>query len=275
MLSVFLRGLTATVDLLFAPLAWWPPLVGLTVVALATACLALLVIKRTSNQARLRAAKNGMYAALLEMRLFNDDLGAILRAQLDVFRFNGRYLRASLVPVLWLIVPFGLLLAQLEAFYAYDGLTPHAPTLVTAHVKAGQALAAQSASLEVPTGIRTDTPAVWFPATSDLVWRIVPDSASEALVVIHTGSQALAKTVVVSGGVARRSPVRPSATWRAELADPSEAPLPVESPFDRVSVAYPARALTIAGWATPWWGVYGALTLVFGLALSRLFRVEI
>src|SRR5579862_9037227 len=113
-----MRGLTTVFDAIFAPLGWVSPMLGLALAALVTSVLALVVVKHTSNQARVRRAKDGMYAALLEMRLFNDDIAAVLRAQWDVLRSNGRYLAAAFVPVLWLILPFGLVAAELDAFYA-------------------------------------------------------------------------------------------------------------------------------------------------------------
>jgi hypothetical protein len=285
------RGATAVADVLFYPLAWLSPLVGLAVVALVTAILALWVVRRTSDQGRVRAAKNGMYAALLEMRLFNDDLAAILRAQGTVLKYNARYLRASLVPILWLIAPFGLLFAQLECYYAYRGLTPHEPALVTAHVRPGppgtaalgtpEALGTTTAgpmplmTLETPPAIRADTPAMWFPSSGEVVWRVVPEAAGEYAIRIRLGSATLTKTLVVSDAVGRRSTVRPAAVWIDQFEYPSEPPLPADSPVEAITVGYPPRDLTILGWRTPWIVIYGALTVLFGLALGRVFRIEL
>jgi|SRR5579864_4140805 len=280
------RGATAVVDVLFYPLAWLSPLVGLAVVALVTAILALWVVKRTSDQARLRAAKNGMYAALLEMRLFNDDLAAILRAQGAVIASNARYLRASLVPILWLIVPFGLLVVHLESYYAYRGLTPNEPALVTAHVRPGApgvagapgapaAATTEPLTLEAPPGIRADTPAVWFPSSGEVVWRVVPEAAGEYTIRIRQGSATLTKTVVVSDAVRRRSTVRPAVSWIDQIEYPSEPPLPADGHVDAITIGYPPRELTIFGWRTPWIVIYGALTVLFGLALGRVLRVEL
>ena len=273
-MTTFNRGATAVVDVLFHPLAWLPPIVGLAVVALVTATLALWVVKRTSDQGRVRAAKNGMYAALLEMRLFNDDLGAILRAQGDVLKYNARYLRASLVPILWLIVPFGLLVVHLESYYACRGLTPHEPALVTAHLRAGTN-DAESLTLETPSEIRADTPALWFPATGEVVWRVVPEAAGEYDIRIRLGSTTLTKTLVVSDAVRRRSTVRPAASWLDQFEYPSEPPLPADGRVDAITVGYPPRDLTILGWRTPWIVIYGALTVLLGFGLGRVFRIEI
>jgi hypothetical protein len=273
-MSTLNRGLTAAVDVLFYPLGWLPPLAGLAVVAFVTAILALWVVKRTSDQGRLRAAKNGIYAALLEMRLFNDDLAAILRAQGDVFKYNARYLRASLVPIVWLIVPFGLLLAQLESYYACRGLTLHEPALVTAHLRA-EVSGTEPLTLETPQAVRADTPAVWFPPSHEVVWQVVPEATGEYSIRIRLGSETLSKTLVASDAVSRRSTVRPAAGWLDQIEYPSEPPLPANSRVDAITVGYPSRELTILGWRTPWVVIYGALTVLFGLGLGRLLRIEL
>src|SRR5262249_45106266 len=94
-------------------------------------------------------------------------------------------------------------------------------------------------------------------------------------VTIAAGSEALTKSVAVGDAVMRRSPTRPDASWLAELASPSEPPLPATSAFDSITVGYPARDLPIAGWRTSWLLVYVGLTIVFGLIIGRIFRIEI
>ena len=58
--------------------------------SLGTAVAVLLAFKWTADQRALVAAKRAMQAAIFEMRLFNDDLRAILRAELELLRHNAR-----------------------------------------------------------------------------------------------------------------------------------------------------------------------------------------
>ena len=68
-------------DGILFPFRGLPPLVGLVVVSLVAAIGMLLVFKATSNQDRLAAVKRSIHGCLFEIRLFNDDLRAIMRAQ--------------------------------------------------------------------------------------------------------------------------------------------------------------------------------------------------
>ena len=93
--------LNAALDRLFDLLLWpfqqLSPIVGLSFVSLLTAAAMLLVVKATSDQQRLADAKRAMAAALFEIRMFNDDLPALFRAQGEMLKQNAAYLRLSLV----------------------------------------------------------------------------------------------------------------------------------------------------------------------------------
>ena len=89
------QALTGLFDLLLGPLDRLPPLAGLTILALVTAIAVLLAFKWTADQEALAAAKQAMQAAIFEMRLFNDDLVLLFRAQGEVIRRSLTYLRLS------------------------------------------------------------------------------------------------------------------------------------------------------------------------------------
>ena len=126
---------TTALGVVLRPLQLVSPLVGISMVSLATAIAMLLVVRATSDQARIKAARSAMYAAMLEMRLFSDDLRAVLRAQWALLASNAAYVRASLVPMLWLVVPLVLLVAQLEPYYGYRAISPGQSVLVTARLR--------------------------------------------------------------------------------------------------------------------------------------------
>ena len=121
-MSLLNSVLDSVFDVLLRPLASLPALASLALVSLVTAIVMLLVVRGTSNQRALDDVKRQIHAALFEIRLFNDDLRAIFRAQGDMLRHNATYLRLSLVPMLWMIVPLALVMAQLQFHYGYQGL---------------------------------------------------------------------------------------------------------------------------------------------------------
>ena len=108
------------------------------------------------------AAKRGIQAGLFEIRLFNDNLGAVLRALGRVLWQNLRYLGYSLVPLAWMALPLTLVIAQLQAFYGYDGLVVGAAGAARSTLRRSPRRARGAPmSLQTPTrAIRVETAAV-------------------------------------------------------------------------------------------------------------------
>jgi uncharacterized membrane protein (DUF106 family) len=259
-------------DLLLAPLRFLPPLASLTVVSLVTAVVMLLAIGKTSDQRAIDAVKRRIAAGLFEIRLFNDDLRAILSAQLDILRHNVTYLRLSLDPMLWMIVPFVLVIAQLQFYFGYDGVDVGRPVLVTAQL-GPQAADAESATLDAPSAVRVDTPTTWFPGVRQLIWRVVPTSPGDYALRLRIGGVELDKTLHVSRGLARRSPERRAPGVINAVLYPSEAPLPGDV-VTSISVAYPERDIDAFGWQIHWMIVYFVLSIVFAFVLKKPMGVN-
>jgi hypothetical protein len=274
-------------DVLLTPLAALPRILSLALVALATAVAMLLAFRTTSDQRRLTSVKRSIHAGFFEIRLFADDVPTLLRAQLEMLRHTVTYLRLSLVPALWMILPLTLIVSHLEFHFGYGGLTPGTSALVTATFRGGAAPdsgtpGGQSerelsenpgAILDPSPSIRIDTPAVWFPGAREVVWRITPKSNGEYELRVRLGDEVFIKTLQVSDGVVRRSPIRQAGSVLDQLLYPSEAPLPNDGALTAIAVQYPRREIRILGWDTDWLIAYVALIMIFMIALRRPFGV--
>jgi uncharacterized membrane protein (DUF106 family) len=265
-------ALSALFDVLLRPLAALPPLASLSLVSLATAVVMLLVVRRTSNQQALDQVKRRIHASLFEIRLFNDDLRAIFRAQADMLRENLTYLRLSLAPMLWMIVPFVLVIAQLQFQYGYDGLESGRPVLLTAHLRSS---GGDAAALEAPPGVRVDAGGVWFPAAQDVVWRITPVAEGDHELRLKIGGQTFTKTIHASPRIARRSPSRLEAGFANLVLYPAEPPLPSDAPITSIEVVYPERDIVVLGWRLNWMVVFFVLSIAFAFALRKPFGVTL
>jgi hypothetical protein len=279
-LNAILRGLF---DLLLRPfqtLPWWT---GLTVVSFLAAIAMLSVFKATSNQKGITAVKRRIQAGLFEIRLFSDDLPAILRAQVDILRHTATYLRLSLVPMLWMIVPFVLIVAQLQFHYAYHGLDPGRTALVRVQLKEGwnrdQAVApGQPAtrphvSLLAPPGIAVETPAVWIPTLREMDWRVRAVAWGDYALQVKAGERVYTKDAQVSDDVRRRSPVRIEAGFLNQLLYPAEEPLPADSPVESITLTYPDNLIVVG--VPSWLIVFFVLSTAFAFALKKRFGVDI
>ncbi len=269
-------ALAGLFDVILAPILGLPPLISLLIVSLVTAAAMLPVVARTSDQKRLAETKRGIHASLLEVRLFNDDLRAVLRALGDALRHNAIYLRLSLVPLAWMVIPLALLVTHLQPFYGYTGLVPDAAALVTVELRhAPNRTDAVSAALEVPAAIRVETDAVRLASSNEVLWRIVPTAIGSYTMTVRVNGIDVTKTLHVSDRAARRSPKRVAAGLADQLLYPSERPLPGDSPVAGITVKYPEPGISVFGWRVHWMVVYAVLSMACALVLARRFRITL
>jgi uncharacterized membrane protein (DUF106 family) len=274
------RLVAAGIDPLMALLGQLPRLAGLAVLSAATGVTLLLVVRATSNQRRLAEVKRAIRAGLFEIRLFGDDPRAILRTQAELVRHNLTYLRLSFVPLLWAFVPLVLLTAQLQSFFAYDGLEPGRTSVVKVRLaddwqaRGGAVVAEKPAAepaltIETPEGVRVETPMAWTSSTDEAAWRVAIDRPGEYTLVVRFDGEAFSKSLHASNQVARRSPVRPARGLAAEVLHPAEPPLPDGSGLRSIEVAYPSRGLSAFGIEFHWMVWFIVLTMAFAFALKR------
>lgn len=264
--------LVVVTDAALTPFRSLPPIVGLAVVSLVTAVVMLLVFKRTSDQARLAAIKRSIHASLFEIRLFNDDFRAIARAQLEILRENAKYLWFSAVPMLWVIVPLVLVIAQLQFYYGYAPLRVAEDVLLKVQLREGTG---DEVSLEAPPQLRLETPAVVLPGAREVVWRIRPTEPGSYAMLVQVGADTYPKRVQVEGGVVRRSPVRLDGSLFDQILYPSEPPLPAGGPVSAITLTYDEQDVSVFGWELHWMVWYFALSLVFAFALKGPLGVTI
>jgi hypothetical protein len=271
--SVVNSSVAWLLDGLLLPFSDLPAIVGLTALSALTAVGMLLVVRATSNQARIAAVKRAMQACIYEVRLFGDDARAMLRAMAELVRHNLTYLALGIVPLLWMIVPLGLLVAHLHVVrFAYTGLVVGGQALVKARLADGTTT---TPVLEVPAGVRIETPLVWIPSLREAVWRIriTGESPSEANVTIRIGNEALTKSLTVSNAIVRTSPVRPDRAMTSQLMCPAESPIPAGTAVESIAITYPSRSVSVFGWNLHWMVVFFVLSMVFAFLLRRPLKV--
>ena len=276
-MSILNSVLRSAFDRILAPFASLPPIVSLVLVSLVTAVAMLVVFKRTSNQPALESVKRRIHACLFEIRLFNDDLRAILRAQNEILRHNLTYLRLSLAPMVFILPPLALVIAQLQFHYGYEGLRPGTATLLEVDLDpAGGGDGRPDAALDVPAGLVAETEAVWVPSQSQLAWRLRAEREGDFELGVRIGdSPPVTKTVRVTPRTLRLSPVRRDGGFVSQLLYPAEPPLPPGTPIRAIHLGYPEREVDVLGVPMHWMIPFFVLSIAFAFALRGVFKVTI
>jgi uncharacterized membrane protein (DUF106 family) len=262
-------------DAALSPASGLHPLVGIAVVSLLFGVVMLLVFKWTSNQDKMAAVKRRIHAGLFEIRLFNDDLRAILRAIGAILWHNVSYVSLTIVPLLWMIVPLFLSIAQLQFHYGYQGLDPGDQALVKIVVEDTESR--PPIRLETPQGLAVEAGPIWIPAKNELDWRIKAVDRGDYELSFVTGAETVTKSVRVTDRVVRISPNRVAKGFVDQLLYPAEDPLPESTPIREITVGYQAGNAGFEGWENEltWMAAFFLLSVVFALILRKPLKVTI
>jgi len=254
----------------------WPVWLMCLLWAVPLSVFALWAFKKFSNQDAISATKDKIYACLFEIRLFNDDIRAIFRAQWEIMGHVLKYQALSLKPMIWILPPTVLMMVQLHAFFGFRALQPGEEALLIATLRPD---APQELSLELPDGLTAETPGVAAPELHQVAWRIRADRPGDYELLFSDGTQQESKKIRVGGERRRLSPERPPRSFLEQLEWPSEPPFGKDSFLQRVSISYPEAGISFLGfhmesqWA--WMILFFVMTMVIALALKKPMGVEL
>ena len=249
-------------------------------ISLVTALLMLLIFKLTSNQEGLKKAKKRVWARVLELWLFRSDFGLTLRTQKDVFLDTLRYLRYSLVPLAFMIIPVVLITLQVDYRFSRMPVPLNEQAIVKARVRSGDDEKLLRVSLAVPPGLTLKAQPVRIPSENEIDWLVVPQRAGEYKLTAEVDGEQFKKNFAAGTGIIPILPALEEGGRFSFLSNPVERPLPAGRYIESLEIGYPDRPL---GWFShaiqfsraQWIIVFFVLSLVFAFLLKGLFRVEV
>jgi uncharacterized membrane protein (DUF106 family) len=268
-------------DWLQIPLRGLSPLIGILLWSIPVGAFALWVFGKTSNQERIAVVKKRIHAGLFEIRLFNDNLRAIMRAQWEILGHVLHYQALALKPMIFILPPFVLVMVQLHMFYGFRGLQPGDSTLLTVELNPDAVATDQrpEITLDMPEGLRVEMPAVWVPSLHQFSWRLGVEEWGDYELLIGVGDESFSKEVKATEHIDRLAPERPPKSFIHQLEWPSEQPLDRNGAVRKITVSYPDGAIDLLGWHTEWryaWMVvFFVLTMVVALVLRKPMGVEL
>jgi len=267
-------------DLLQAPFAGMPAFVGVLIWSIPVGVFALWVFGKTSNQVRIAEVKRRIHAGLFEIRLFNDDLRAIMRAQWQILGHVLHYQGLALKPMIFILPPLVLVMVQLHQFYGFRGLQAgdHALMTVQLDPAATDGGARPDIDLAVPEGLHVATGPVWVPSLAQISWELAVDAEGDYELPITVDGETATKSLRATDRLVRLSPERPPQTFVGQLEWPSEPPLDGRI-IRSVTLGYADGAIGFLGWdfewSFAWMVVFFVLTMVIALALRKPMGVEL
>jgi uncharacterized membrane protein (DUF106 family) len=255
----------------FAAFSWAPPVLGLTVLAALSGGSMLWVIRRTSDRTGMKAAKNRVRAALLQLRVNADAPRATWRAQRSLLAANLNYLAFALRPALWIILPVAILLLHLQAFYGRAPLPVGRETIVTMGMARDWNANSPPPQLSAPPEVRIVGPPVRAVAAREMSWRIEPVRAISGTLTFLVDGQPVRK-MIEAGTRQRFIPRRRVSSQLEALRSPDERRILLEQ-VAWIEIRYPDASLSIFGLRWNWLAWFFVVSVATALCLRKWFWV--
>jgi len=269
--------LDAMFDLLMWPFVTIDPIWSLLFLSLLTGIIILVVFRYTSDQKGIEETKDKIKAHLLEIRIFKDSLKIQLSAQKRLFLYNMIYMKHAIKPLLFMILPIGFVIIQMDAWYGHKPLQPGESTILSVRVSGeGAKELLSNIYLEVDKGLNIETPLLRIPEGGELDWRIRANESGVHQVKVEASGLSFLKEVVVAEGELRRiSSHSVDAGRLSSLFKPGTESIPNNSFIQEIEVHYPDRSIEMLGLHAHWLVVFFILTTVVAFASKGFFKVEI
>jgi uncharacterized membrane protein (DUF106 family) len=209
---------------------------GLALVSLAITTVALLVVRRWSDQDEIARLRKVSQAHLLEFRLFQDDPTQVLQSQRALIVDQVRLMARLFRPLLILIIPMLLIMWQLDALYGRAPLRVGEAAVISVN--------SREVAISAPARLTVETKPVFTQATGQTSWRIRPSHETSG--VVRIGS--LQRRIVAGSRIAYLP---------EPLLDPKQ-----------ISVTYPRATVYGLHWLV--W--FAGFSIVSAFALRRHLR---
>ena len=269
------RIITVVFDLMLRPFSGLSPVWGLLAVSVLTGIVMVVIFKYTSNQSGIKGAKDKISAYFMEIRLFKDDMRLMLGAQGRILRTNLTYMKYAVTPMLFMIVPVVLILAQMGIRYAYRPLRPGESVLVKLKLAEHSFDENTSISVEAGDGLQLETPLLRIPGAGEIDFRVGALAEGRHELSIRIGSETLTQSVLVSGKVRRVYASRSKPDFWNMLLYPGQTPIPKSSKVEEITMILPSQTISILGWDVNWLVLFFIASLVAGYSLKGVFKVEV
>lgn len=264
----------AAAGFLLNPIGRMPGWLSITMISAVVGVFLLIIFKLTSNQAAIGLVRDDIKANMLALRLFKESISVTMQLQARLFRGSAQLLVYSIVPLLVMILPVSMFLAQLGLWYQSRPLAPEEETIVTMKLNPPvdspwpRVNIASIPKAEVVMG------PVRILSKQEVCWKIRAIEKGYSRIVFDLDDRHVEKELAIGDGFMRVSGERPGWSWSDILLHPGEKPFAPGSPVRSISIDYPDRPSRTSG--TDRWVLYFFFcSLVFAVIFKPLLKVRI
>ena len=248
--------------------------------------LALLIFKQISWQKGIKGIKDRIKGDMIAIRIYQDDLRVVGGSVVKIFFRNFVYLSLNFLPILPLMVPFVLVMAQLVVRYGFApipvqdpavAILPGEGTMLEAYMADGREADVKGMKIHLPLGLKAvSRPAM--NATDGVAFQeviAVQSGEWEIEFEFADGTKAYKRVVTGDGSSRVMQPERVGSFWLSWLW-PAEDRLPDDTPLGRVKFVYPDQQLRFLP-DGPFWIVivFFVASMAFGALILKPLGIQI
>lgn len=265
--------LSAFFDLLFRPFKNMDPAWPMLVISFVTGILMLFVFKATSDQKGIKRAKNLVKGHFLAIRLYKDDISLMFETIKNILLSNLLYMKQSVRPMLFLLVPVGIVLIQLGTRYEYRPLRIGETTVLS--LKLNEDVQLDEVRLDLPEGLSLEIPPVRIETQKEISWRIKANASGVFNLAVKYRGQVADKQLAVVDELVPVSAQIASNDLGVAVMNPDEHSLTDASFASLASVVYPTREFDFFGMEMHWLVAFFVFSLIAAFAFKGLLGVEV
>ncbi len=284
------RLMSILFDVLLTPFELLGTETGLILLSGLFGIVCLIIFKFISWQGGIKSVKDKIKGNMIAIRIYQDDLVVVFQSVVSVVLRNFQYLALNFGPILPLLAPFALVLAQFVVRYGYDPLDVVTEqqaaammsgegTSIEIKLKRGFEGDASQMTVELPDGLRSITPVVRSASEGEIYLEVAAVKSFSGEIQVRLGDAIIATKAVVAGDerTRRMQPVRVSNFWESWLY-PAEDAFAADCPVESISFAYPARQLNIPLMPPGEAGIlliFLIASMLFGVAVLKPLNITI
>lgn len=264
----------ALFGLLDKPMAVLPAWLSLMIISAVIGVLMLLLFKHTSNQTAIGKVRDAIKAHLLAMKLFKDNIPVVLKSQVKIFLNASLLLIHSLRPMIVMIIPFTIILAQLGLWYQFRPITVGEQAVVTMQLAGSEADLIPQVALVPSDATEVKIGPVRVPSKHQIFWQIQAKEAGKHTLDFQVADQQVQKELVIGDGLMSVSAMRPALMSADIILHPAEKPFIASCPVQSISIGYPDRTASLTG-ADIWIISLFVVSMIVAFLVKPFFNVKI
>ncbi len=267
--------ITGFFDLLVLPFGRTHHTLALVWLSLLTGVGMAYVFKLTSNQKKIKRAKDRFKSYILEMRIYQDDLGAVIRAFFRALIANFGYLAQTLRPLLVLIVPVVIIFMQLDERYARGHMPVGSTSLLTVGLESGTDPFEKNLDLQCSEGVSIDAGPVRIHETNEIDWRLRIISPGTHTVSVTVDGHSYEAPVIAEPLHQMVGHKRSASSIIEAFLHPALPPIPKHSLITLVHLRYPGVSYPMLFWDVHWIVIFIIYSLIGAIVIKLLVGFEI